>query len=346
MTTRAVSTEIFSSPRLAGFWQFRAGETHYLGIFETDEDGGDGRVSVARVSERRLQALRTVALAPEDVRAAQACVDGADLVIALEVNRFVAARLARLPVSAALRDGEPGELEGARDAGLSPAQIAAVQLPVSEHWNVAGPLAPERWTFSVHPVCGLPGTEVIANTADGQAALLAAAVPRTSPQAPGAPSGGAAPSGLLIPAAAHPQAWRRDGRLTTAFIRPAEPYRPFWSMRRYSGNQQSVSGALSVADAPDRVVDLSRTLEIGPVDALAAGLARQGVDWLFASRSGRPVTEVFGTVRRDGAWQRAQTWEVDGPVDRISVLDDGTGWHLVTGTETAAGWTLRLAHLD
>ena len=38
----------------------------------------------------------------------------------------------------------------------------------------------------------------------------------------------------------------------------------------------------------------------------------------------------FWIVRRDGAWQRAQTWEVDGPVDRISVLDDhGTAHPLV-----------------
>src|SRR5690606_7321397 len=149
-----------------GFWQFRAGGVHYLGIFETDEDNGDGRLSAAVVADRRLQRLRQFAATPEDVRAAQACVDGNDLVFALEVNQFVPARVARLPLGAVAGDGEPAELEGLRDVALSESQLAAVNLPLSEHWNVAGPLAPQRWLFSVQPLCASPRGDAIANTAD------------------------------------------------------------------------------------------------------------------------------------------------------------------------------------
>src|SRR5690606_21093692 len=143
----------------------------------------------------------------------------------------------------------------------------AVNLPLSEHWNVAGPLAPQRWLFSVQPLCGSPRGDAIANTADGGAAVLTAVAPRRAPTAPAAPAPAAGSAGVLIPNAALPQAWSAEGRLTMAFIRPGEPYLPFWWLRRYSSNQRTVTGALTVTETPGQTVDLSRSLDIGPVDA-------------------------------------------------------------------------------
>lgn len=333
MTTSAVSTEIFSSERLAGFWQVRADGANYLGVFETDDDREEGRLSAARIADRRLQGMRTFALSGPVVRAVDACVDGSNLVVALERNGFVTGDIARLPLTAVTdTTATPTELNGTTNVSLSPAQIAAVRLPAADYWNVAGPLRPQAWAFSLSPICGSPTTEAIANTADGQAAILASDGPQRS--------------NLLIPNAAHPQAWWRNGQLTVAFIRTTEPYRPFWSLARYSGNREPVSGALSVADGPERVIDLSRTLDLGAIGALAPATGGAGSEWLFGARSAGKTTELYGLVRRNGSWQVAQKWEIDAPSDRISVAYANPGWHVVVAVETLEGWTLRLVRLD
>ena len=349
MTTNAVSAEIFSSPRLAGFWQFRAEAAHYLGVFETDPDG-EGRLSVARLAGGQLQGMQPFAVAGADVRAVEACVDGPELVFALEINEFETGRLARMAVSAVASGAAiPKGLQATTSVTLSPSQIAGVRLPVSQLWNVAGPLGPEAWAFSLHPVCGSPGNEAVANTADGQTALLTSSDLEQSgpvvPKLPGAASSVPQRPGLSIPNAAHPQAWWRNGQVTVAFIRSMEPFWPFWSLRRYSGKRVAVSGALVVAEGAERLVDLSRTLDIGPIEALAVAARADGSEWLFGARSAAASTELFGLRRLDGAWQLAEKWELDAPAQRISVVYADPGWHVVLGTETADGWTLRLARL-
>ncbi|MGB7218840.1 MAG: hypothetical protein WBD07_08530 [Vicinamibacterales bacterium] len=248
------------------------------------------------------------------------------MLFALELNRDVPAGIARLALSAVTDSSRTSlTLEASSDLRLSPAQIAAVRLPVTEHWNVPGPLRPEQWVFSSRPVCGSPKDELIANTADGQAAILA--------------TDDSQGSGPLIPEAAQPQAWRRSGQLTVAFMRFTEPYRPFWSLSRYSGRGQSKSGSLFVVDR-DRPIDLSTTLAVGSVSALALVVGADGADWLFASRSGQP-TELYGITRGNGSWELAQKWSIDCPADRISVEKVGQGWQVVAAAKTPDGWTLR-----
>lgn len=330
--TSPPSTEVFSSPRLAGFWQFTSDGAPYVGVFETDADGDDGKLSAGRIRDGQLEGLRAFASAGPEVRAIEACASGPDLLFALELNRDVPAETARLPLTAVTDSGKPSlTLEASSELKLSPAQIAAVRLPVTEYWNVPGPLRPEAWVFSSRPICGSQKNEVIANTADGQAAVLATD-----------DSQGESP---LIPEAAQPQAWRRNGQLMVAFMRFTEPYRPFWALSRYSGSRPSKSGSLFVAGDRDRPVDLSATLAVGPVSALALVIGADGADWLFASRSGQP-TELFGITRRNGAWAVAQKWSLDCPADRIAVEKVGQGWQVVAAAKTPDGWTLRQALLQ
>jgi hypothetical protein len=173
-------------------------------------------------------------------------------------------------------------------------------------------------------VCGDRPGGVVANTADGQATIV-----------------GYDGAAAFIPQAAHPQAWRRNSRLTIAFIRFNDAYRPFWSLKRYSGNGLRTNGALMVTDDAGSPMDLSATLGVGPVNAFASFLDRDGTDWLFGSRSNGSTSEVTAIRRAQGSWQVTQKWALDFPAERFAVERTEQGWHVVGERRSGSALTLR-----
>jgi len=328
LTMAQAVTEILSSENLAGFWQFSAEGAPYLAAFEAGGDNEEGKISVGRIGTARAERLHPVATVNATVRAIGACAEDGELLMTLEVNRSVAVELARFAVTAAIRSSDPSsEIESTRELALSQSQIDNVRLPVTEYWNVAGPLRPQAWLFSPRPVCGDPIGRAVANTADGQTAVLVnddSLQPR-----------------FTIPEAASPQAWFRNGQLTIAFIRQFEPYRPFWSLHRYSGNERIRSGLLAVADGPDRIVDLSKALSIGPITAFAVTIGEAGEEWLFASHSDKPRSDLYAIARRKGVWELVQRFRIEGSADLLSAGYAAGVWHVVAASHTSAGWTLR-----
>jgi hypothetical protein len=333
--TSSATTEIFSSHRLAGFWAFAAGDGLYLGVLERGEDGAAGTLSVGGIEGGQLRGMHVVAAVHPWVRSVSVAELGPDVIFALEVNGDQAGEIAGISSSRLVGGAAQAtaELEAKGALELSPAQLARVEVPVTELWNVAGPLAPAKWVFSPSPIHGARRPEVVANSADGQAMILG--------------SDDEEASSLAISNAAEPQAWRRGTQLNVAFLRFAEPYRPFWALSRYSGSGAPPSGALWVASGRETPKDLSATLGIGTTTAFSLGFGADGGEWLFAERTTKTATDVCGITRVNAAWEIARRWSLDCSAERIALTYAHQGWHVVASVKAPdGGRSLRYAALQ
>jgi hypothetical protein len=214
------------------------------------------------------------------------------------------------------------------EIGLTDPQAQKVELPVTLRWNVAVPLPPARWLFSPQFVRGASVPQLIANTADGQAMLFS---PTAQPDL----------AAFSIPNAAEPQAVIVSGRRIVAFKRTAEPYYPFWSLPRYSGDPLPKSGDLMVATDPASPRNLSRDLSIGPIVSYKMAVSPDGRLWIFALSDAPVGTDVIALAQRGPEWTVAGRWSVDGEVQQISAEYGAERWHLIYVLPTERGWSLR-----
>jgi hypothetical protein len=324
---------IHTCPELLGFWAFALGDAIAVGVLETDAQGRRSALTTLRVTASgSVQPLRRIEADDASIHAADARVIGADLVFALEVNRRHALQLVRLPLAGLLDTAlptatAPPVFQPIGSLDLSPVQQTAVRLPASEQWNVADTLAPKRWLFSPRLVLGTAGPEVIANSADGQAMVLAPAPAERPPPLEGA----AEPQALVQPA----------GDRITAYLRHDSPYRPYDSLARYSGLAQPEPGMLWVADSSGANVSRSAQLGLGAVIAYSLAAGNDGNPWIFALRDQGGGTALSALSRRTGRWIRMHEVTLDSPAQAVVAIQAGTAWHWILATRTEQGWSLR-----
>jgi len=327
--TVASLNEIYAAVRLVGFWQFASGGQNYLGVLERDADESHSTLTILRSNEVRWERVKTISNDDVTIRAIDAAPIGGDLVFGLELNGEVALELAQVTLAALLDPANRGvQFTPVAEINPTEAQAQRVDLPVVHKWNVAAPLPPARWLFSPQFVRGAGTAQLIANTADGQAMLFA---PTAQPDL----------ATFSIPNAAEPQAAIAHGERVVAFKRDAEPYYPFWSLPRYSGDKLPKSGDLMVATDPAAPRNLSRELSIGPVLAYQMTAAPDGALWIFALIDASVGTDVVALSQRGSAWAVAGRWSVDGEAQQISVEYGAEHWHLVYAVPDRRGWSLR-----
>jgi hypothetical protein len=320
--------EIPASAALASYWLFAYGDGVYLGEYERESTGR------AALTIERLYAAaapRTVRRIPSEgslVRAIDAIVLGADLVMVLEINRGHALQLAKVPV-AVLTDAAapPPSLTPMQYLELDPAQQALVRVPAAEQWNVADYLAPAQWLFSPRLVRGLDHAEVVANAADGHGVQLP--VDRPGPRA-------------VIADEPVPQSAQAGQLRSGAFLRFATPYRPFWSLARYSGPKQAERGTLWATLAASQPVSLSAQCGLGPVSGFALATDGNAQPWIFALEASPAGTRLAALAQRSGQWDREYDLAVDGSPEQVAALYSQGSWYIVTAVRVAGGWSLRL----
>ena len=322
-------TEIYTAVRLVGFWQFTAGGENYLGVLEQDDDETQSTLTILRANNGRWETVKTISNEDVSIRAIDGIPIGTDLVFGLELNENTGLEVVRAEL-AALLDPANKAVQFKEDAeiGLTDAQAQKVNLPVTQEWNVATLLPPARWLFSQQFVRGAGVPQLIANTADGQAMLFS----------PTAPPDLAA---FSIPNAAEPQAQIVNGQRIVAFKRTSEPYYPFWSLSRYSGDKLPKGGDLMVATDPASPRNLSQGLLIGPIIGFKMAASPDGRLWIFALSDAPVGTDVIALSQRGPEWTIAGRWSVDGEAQGISVEYGREHWHLVYAVSSERGWSLR-----
>jgi hypothetical protein len=316
--------EVYSCTDLVGFWQFSDSTGQYFGVLEREEDDRS-TLAIGSLHGESARVLKRISEQDASIHAIDATPVGAELLFALELNRVTPLQVVRAAV-ATLIDPDASQVRFAdlRDVELSPQQLAIVQLPPAKLWHVADALAPRRWLFSPRLVRGQTREpEIIVNTADGHAVILAL-------------NTGGRPE--AVEDAAEPQAYVLDGRRFVAFLRYDEPNYPFWLLPRYSGDTRPMSGSLFVATG-DTIQNLSSQLDIGPVTAIALTRGPDNMPWLFALRPATGLSEIVA-LRHDGGWSIAERWNVDAAAERLSVEYAGNSWHVLHAAR-ANGWSLR-----
>lgn len=295
-------TKIHTCARLVGFWQFAAGGQNYLGVLEQDADETQSTLTILRAGDGRWETLKTISNEDVSIRAIDGTPIGADLVFGLELNGNAALEVARVALTALLDPGNKAvPFKSDAEMGLSDPQAQKVALPVTQRWNVAAPLPPMRWIFSPQFVRGGNAPQLIANTADGQAMLFS---PTAQPDL----------ETFSIPNAAEPQAVIVNGQRVVAFKRYEEPYYPFWSLPRYSGDKPPKGGDLMVATDPASPRNLSRELSIGPIIGYKMAASPDGRLWIFALSDAPVGTDVIALSQCGPEWTVAGRWSVDGEV--------------------------------
>lgn len=321
------STEIQASQNLVGFWQFAALNGLYVGVLDKDADNHRSALTFHRITDDRADRVRRIETDDVSIRAIDARTFGPDLVYVMEVNRGRALQSGRTPL-AALLDASVAQVVFAdvHDLGLSALQVEKVKLPSSELWNVADVLAPKRWLFSPRWVRGGPA-EVVANSADGQAMIVAATTE--------------AARAAVITNAAEPQVLDHKQHRYLAFTRYAVPYRPFWALNRYSGSKEPHAGPLLLAEDGAEAVDLSAKLGIGGVFGFSLAAGRDGAPWVFALRKIAAGTQLLAISQSGSKWVLVSEHLLDGPAERVSAEYVGEVWHIVWAARKSRGWVLR-----
>lgn len=322
-------SEIYSAVHLAGFWQFSAGGENYLGVLERDADEAQGTFTVLRAGDGRWETVKRISNEDVSIRAVDGIVVGTDLLFGLELNENTPLEVTQVELAALLDPANQAvSFKSDVEIGLTGPQAQKVNLPVTQRWNVAAPLPPARWLFSPRFVRGAGAPQLIANTADGQAMLFG-------------PTAQADLAAFSIPNAAEPQAVLMNGQRVVAFKRTTEPYYPFWSLPRYSGDALPKSGDLMVATDPASSRNLSRDLSIGPIIGYQMAASPDGRLWIFALSDAPVGTDVIAISQRGPEWIVAGRWSVDGELQQLSAEVGGERWHLIYGVPTEGGWSLR-----
>jgi hypothetical protein len=359
------STEIHAGAELPGFWPFALGDQRYVGVLDRDPGARRSALTViALPATGPARVVRRIDADDASIHAADARVVGADLVVVLEINRSHALQLVRTPVAALVDAALPApgfQVLGPLD--LTAAQQARVRLQAPEQWNVADVLAPASWLFSPRLVLGTDAIEVLANSADGQALRLAAppggvgsaanpvrmpglpAVPGAAPRTPDAPAAtaGASVDNAALAEAGLPQSLVVGGRRYTAYLRLAPPYRPFWTLARYSGLPQAAAGQLAISvDGEPAPRNLSAEHQLGPVIGFSLSVGADGQPLLLALR--RTPDGVRLSVLQIGAagWVRRPDLALDGNAERVTAsVGADRGLSVIYAVRVAAGWSLR-----
>jgi len=328
----ALLGKVYTAVDLVGFWQFVAGGQNYLGILEKDEDATQSTLTILKSTDGRWEIIKTISDEDTSIRAIDSVPIGTDIVFGLELNGigFTALEIVRTELAALLDPAHKAvPFESDADINLTDSQAQKVDLPVESWWNVAGPLAPERWLFSLQFVRGANTPQIIANTADGQAMLFS---PTAQPDL----------EAFSIPDAAEPQATIVNGQRVVAFKRYAELYYPFRSLPQYRhGIGSPKGGDLMVTTDPASPRNLSRELSIGPIIGYKMTISLEGHLWIFALIDAPVGTDVIALTQRGPAWTIAGKWSLDEEVYRISVEYGREHWHLVYGIPTKRGWSLQ-----
>jgi hypothetical protein len=352
------STEIHAGAELLGFWPFAVGEQRFVGVLDRDLGARRSALTViALPATGPARVVRRIDAEDASIHAADARVVGTELVLVLETNRSHALQLVRTPVAALVDAALPApgfQVLGPLD--LTPAQQARVRLPAPEQWNVADVLAPTGWLFSPRLSQGVAEIEVLANSADGQALRLVAPPGGAGPAAnlgprvpglPAVPGAQAAAAGTsasaAIAEAGLPQSLVVGGRRYTGYLRFDPPYRPFWTLARYSGLAQAAAGQLEVlADGEPAPRNLSAELQLGAVIGFALSAGADGLPLLLALR--RTPEGMRLSVLQSGAagWVRRPDLALNGDAERVAAsVGADRSLTVVYAVRGAAGWSLR-----
>jgi hypothetical protein len=329
MNQKTISTEIHSCPDLRGFWVFGAANGVHYGVFEHDAQKKHSAMSLGRIDAAgQATLLRRTEIANVSVIAMDARAIGADLAFVYEINHGLALQVVRTPAASLLAAGSSKvKFQAAGTPGMSASRQASIHLSSGDLWNVADILGPEEWLFGARLVQGSAQADVVANSADGQAFVLGSALAEAWP---------------AIADAAEPQALESAGRLWLAYRRFALPYRPFWSLPRYSTRTRPSPATLWVSEGGGVGRDLSTALGLGDVQGFSLVSDGNGQPWIFALRPAGAVSRLTALTRHPaGQWAVAQEWLLSTPAEQLVVLNSGRAWHVVYAVHAADGWTLR-----
>ncbi|MCW5633128.1 MAG: hypothetical protein KIT17_07300 [Rubrivivax sp.] len=338
MSTLA-SAKVHEAASLAAMWPFVAGGRAALGLLERDDDASRSSLVFGLLEPGRLQVVRRIDHDDVGIRSADAAVFGEEMVFVLEINQGAPLQLVRAGLQALLdRGAPPPGFTGGHELRLSSPQAASVKMPPADQWNVADTLAPARWLFNPRLVRGQPEPLVVANAADGQLFVLAAApsppsalptpVPQpTLPMPPAQPAPGSLPP---LADAAEPQALRADGRLHVAFLRGPKAYRPYWELARYDGRPAEGPRRLFAAGEAAPPQDLSAAFGLGPVAGFALAGGSRGEPWLFALHTLPAGPEIAALTLGAQGWSRTAALSLQGATGagtHFGALRAGDAWH-------------------